>query len=67
MAYNVKQITTLLNDVVEDMTAQSASIQTVDTSNLVSLGKAVSDLNLYANKIYSLCKSVNQRSEKSVV
>lgn len=47
MAYNVKQITTLLNDVVEDMTAQSASIQTVDTSNLVSLGKAVSDLNLY--------------------
>lgn len=45
--YNVKQITTLLNDVVEDMTAQSAAIQTVDTSNLVSLGKAVSDLNLY--------------------
>ena len=47
MGYNVKQITTLLNDVVEDMTAQSAAIQTVDTSNLVSLGKAVSDLNLY--------------------
>lgn len=47
MAYNVKQITTLLNDVVEDMTAQSAAIQTIDTSNLVSLGKAVSDLNLY--------------------
>lgn len=47
MAYNVKQITTLLNDVVEDMTAQSAAIQTVDTSNLVSLGKAVSDLDLY--------------------
>lgn len=47
MAYNVKQITTLLNDIVEDMTAQSAAIQTVDTSNLVSLGKAVADLNLY--------------------
>lgn len=47
MGYNVKQITTLLNDVIEDMTAQSAAIQTVDTSNLVSLGKAVSDLNLY--------------------
>lgn len=47
MAYNVKQIKTLLNDVIEDMTAQSAAIQTVDTSNLVSLGKAVSDLNLY--------------------
>lgn len=47
MGYNVKQIKTLLNDVIEDMTAQSAAIQTVDTSNLVSLGKAVSDLNLY--------------------
>lgn len=47
MAYNVKQIKTLINDVIEDMTAQSAAIQTVDTSNLVSLGKAVSDLNLY--------------------
>lgn len=47
MAYNVKQIKTLLNDVIEDMTAQSVAIQTVDTSNLVSLGKAVSDLNLY--------------------
>ena len=47
MGYNVKQIKTLLNDVIEDMTAQSAAIQTVDTSNLVSLDKAVSDLNLY--------------------
>ena len=47
MAYAVKQITSLLNDVVEDLSGQSAAIQTVDTSNLVSLGKAVSDLNLY--------------------
>lgn len=54
MAYGVKQITTLLNDVVEDLTGQSASIQTVDTSNLVSLGKAISDLNLYEGFFGSL-------------
>lgn len=54
MAYGVKQITTLLNDVVEDLTGQSAAIQTVDTTNLVSLGKAVSDLNLYEGFFGSL-------------
>ena len=47
MAYAVKQITTLLNDVVEDMTSKTAAIQTVDTSDLVSFGKAVANLNLY--------------------
>ena len=54
MAYNVKQITTLLNDVVEDLTGQSAAIQTVDTSDLVSLGKAVDTLNLYEGFFGSL-------------
>lgn len=54
MAYLVKQITTLLNDVVEDLTGQSAAIQTVDTSDLVSLGKAVDTLNLYEGFFGSL-------------
>ena len=54
MAYAVKQITTLLNDVVEDLTGQSAAIQTVDTSDLVSLGKAVANLNLYEGFFGSL-------------
>ena len=54
MAYAVKQITTLLNDVVEDLTGQSAAIQTVDTSDLVSLGKAVASLNLYEGFFGSL-------------
>lgn len=54
MAYQVKQITSLINDIVEDLTAQSSSIQTLDTSNVVSLGKAISDLNLYEGFFGSL-------------
>lgn len=54
MAYLVKQISSIINDVIEDMTAQSASIQEADTSNLVSLGKAISDLNLYEGFFGSL-------------
>lgn len=54
MAYQVKQIKTLMNDIVEDLTGQSASIQTADTSNVVSLGKAISDLNLYEGFFGSL-------------
>lgn len=54
MAYQVKQIKSLINDIVEDLTAQSASIQTLNTSDVVSLGKAVSDLNLYEGFFGSL-------------
>ena len=46
MAYNVKQITTLINDCVEDMSGQSASIQTLETTDLVSLGKAIANAGL---------------------
>lgn len=54
MAYQVKQIKTLMNDIVEDLTGQSSSIQTADTSDVVSLGKAISDLNLYEGFFGSL-------------
>lgn len=54
MAYLVKQISSIINDVIEDLTGQSASIQEADTSNLVSLGKAISDLNLYEGFFGSL-------------
>ena len=54
MAYLVKQISSIINDVIEDLTGQSASIQEADTSNLVSLGKAISDLNLYEGFFSSL-------------
>lgn len=62
MAYAVKQITTLLNDIVEDLTGQSATIQTIDTSDLVSLGKAVNSLNLtegfFGSLVNRLAKTV---------
>ena len=62
MAYIAKQIKTLLNDVIEDLTAQSASIQTVDTSDLVSMGKAISDMGLlegwYGKLVNRLAKTV---------
>lgn len=55
MAYNVKQITTLINDVVEDMTGQSAAAQTLDTSDLVSLGKAITNAGLTEGFFGALC------------
>lgn len=54
MAYLVKQINTIINDVIEDLTGQSATIQAADTSDIVSLGKAVDDLNLYEGFFGSL-------------
>lgn len=62
MAYIAKQIKTLLNDVIEDLTGQSASIQGIDTSDLVSMGKAISSMNLlegwYGKLINRLAKTV---------
>ena len=46
MAYIAAQIKTLLNDVIEDLTGQSASIQSIDTTDLVSMGKAISSMEL---------------------
>ena len=46
MGYLAKQISSILNDVIEDLTGQSQSIQTIDTSDIVSMGKSISDLNL---------------------
>ena len=62
MAYIAKQIKTLLNDVIEDLTSQSSSIQTIDTSDLVSMGKAISDMGLlegwYGKLVNRLAKTV---------
>ena len=55
MAYNVSQITTLINDIIEDMSGQSASIQTLESTDLVSLGKAISSANLLEGFFGSLC------------
>ena len=62
MAYLAKQISSILNDVIEDLTGQSASIQTIDTSDIVSMGKAISDLNLtegfFGSLVNRLAKTV---------
>lgn len=58
MAYLVKQISTIINDVIEDLTAQSATIQTADTSDLVSLGKTIDSLNLYEGFFGSLVNRI---------
>ena len=45
----VNQISTILNDVVEDMTGQSASIQDIDTTDIVSMGKSIANMDLTEN------------------
>lgn len=55
MAYNVAQITTLINDCVEDMTGQSAAAQTLETTDLVSLGKSIVNAGLTEGFFGSLC------------
>ena len=62
MAYIAQQIKTLLNDVIEDLTGQSAAIQDIDTTDLVSMGKAISNMDLlegwYGKLVNRLAKTV---------
>lgn len=62
MAYIAQQIKTLLNDVIEDLTGQSAAIQEIDTTDLVSMGKAISSMELlegwYGKLVNRLAKTV---------
>lgn len=62
MAYLVKQIASILNDVIEDLTGQSGSQQTISTTNIVSMGKDIDDLNLtegfFGSLINRLAKTV---------
>ena len=44
--YMIKQISAIVNDAYEDITGQSNSIQTLDTSALVSMGAALDDMGL---------------------
>lgn len=55
MAYNVSQITTLLNDIIEDMTGQSAAAQTLESTDLVSMGKVIANAGLTEGFFGSLC------------
>ena len=55
MAYAVKQIKSLINDVIEDLSGQNSSISTLESTDLVSLGKAIANLNLTEGFFGSLC------------
>lgn len=55
MAYNVSQITTLINDVIEDLSGQNSSISTLDSSDLVSMGKAIANAGLTEGFFGALC------------
>jgi len=60
--YITKQIASILNDVIEDLTGQSGSQQTISTTDIVSMGKSISDLNLtegfFGSLINRLAKTV---------
>lgn len=62
MAYLVKQIASILNDVIEDLTGQSSTQQTISTTDIVSMGKDIENLNLtegfFGSLINRLAKTV---------
>lgn len=47
MAYLVTQIKDIVNDAVEDALGKSANVQELDSSDIVSLGKAISQYDAY--------------------
>lgn len=47
MAYIVSQIKTLVNDAVKDALGKSATPTSLDTTDIVSMGKAVANVNAY--------------------
>lgn len=47
MAYLVTQIKDIVNDAVEDALGKSANLQELDSSDIVSLGKAISEYDAY--------------------
>lgn len=62
MAYIIKQISSILNDVIEDLTGQSGSQQTISTTDIVSMGKLIENLNLtegfFGSLVNRLAKTV---------
>ena len=62
MAYLAKQIASILNDVIEDLTGQSSTQQTISTTDIVSMGKDIQNLNLtegfFGSLINRLAKTV---------
>lgn len=58
MAYMVKQIHNIVNDAVADALGKNASLTNLDSSDIVSLGKAISQFNAYEGFFNSLTNRI---------
>lgn len=58
MAYNVTQISTIINDSVKDALGKNASITSLESSDIVSLGKAIANFNAYEGFFNSLVNRI---------
>lgn len=58
MAYMVKQIHNIVNDAVADALGQNATLTNLDSSDIVSLGKAISSFNAYEGFFKSLTNRI---------
>ena len=58
MAYLTKQISNIVNDAVKDALGKSASITQLDSSDVVSLGKAISSYSAYEGFFKSLVNRI---------
>ena len=58
MAYMVKQIHNIVNDAVADALGKNATLTNLDSSDIVSLGKAISSFNAYEGFFKSLTNRI---------
>lgn len=58
MAYNVTQISTIVNDAVKDALGKNASLTSLESSDIVSLGKAIANFNAYEGFYNSLVNRI---------
>ena len=58
MGYLVKQIANIVNDAVEDALGKSASLQQLDSTDIVSLGKAISEYDAYEGFFSALANRI---------
>lgn len=54
----IKQIASIVNDAVEDALGKNTDITTIDTSDIVSLGKAISSFNAYEDFFGALANRI---------
>ena len=60
MAYDVTQIYAIVNDAANDALGKNAGVTKLDTTNFVSLGKALSEYNLLDGWFSALAKRISK-------